>query len=444
MSKRTLTENDQRITAVEVAGFKSAMAPVRVNFRDITVLAGVNSAGKSTLMQPLLLMKQTMEKPFDPGGLAIDGPLVSFSLADQFLSGSTTNATTNSFSIAFTLTTGWIKLYYGRLDSGAFGNTKIEFKSGTKLSSWTENQIFDIDDAKFQEAIGQRSLMISLQDAFPDIKVKISHDRGMLAISVHDDKSRANTRWFHIDSPTTAIAKQALELIYLPGLRGNPQRNYFISAVGPQYPGRFSDYVASVVHRWEDEKDDRINLLTNNMRRLNLTSRISTKLIDDTRVEVHVGRLPVAARGSTRDTVNIADVGFGVSQTLPVLVAFLAAAPGQMVYVEQPELHLHPRAQVALADIIVQAADRGARVIIETHSSLLILALQTAIAEGRIATDRVSMNWFTRDNKGQTHVAEAEFAKDGSYGDWLVDFDDVESDLQTRYLNLMDRLRAEG
>ena len=60
-------EEDPRLTAVEVAGFKSAMEPERVNFRDITILAGANSSGKSTVMQPLLLIKQTIEKPFDPG-----------------------------------------------------------------------------------------------------------------------------------------------------------------------------------------------------------------------------------------------------------------------------------------------------------------------------------------------------------------------------------------
>ena len=50
--------------------------------------------------------------------------------------------------------------------------------------------------------------------------------------------------------------------------------------------------------------------------------------------------------------VSIADVGFGVSQVLPVLVALIVAEPGRLVYLEQPELHLHPRAQVALAQVL--------------------------------------------------------------------------------------------
>ena len=116
----------------------------------------------------------------------------------------------------------------------------------------------------------------------------------------------------------------------------------------------------------------------------------------------------------------------------------------QIVFVEQPELHLHPRAQVALADILIQAADQGVRPVIETHSSLLILALQAAIAEGRITPDRVSLNWFTRDGTGQTHVSEAQIDEDGSYGDWPEDFGTIELDLQDRYMTLVERRHARG
>ena len=66
-----------------------------------------------------------------------------------------------------------------------------------------------------------------------------------------------------------------------------------------------------------------------------MNREIATKSVDDTQVELHVGRLP--GRASDRmDLVNIADVGFGVSQVLPVLVALLTAAEDQLVYIEQP------------------------------------------------------------------------------------------------------------
>ncbi len=81
---------------------------------------------------------------------------------------------------------------------------------------------------------------------------------------------------------------------------------------------------------------------------------------------------------------------------------------------------------------------------IETHSSLLILALQAAIAEERITSDRLSLNWFTRDAIGQTHVTEAQIREDGSYGDWPEDFGTIELDLQDRYMTLVERRHARG
>ena len=278
----------------------------------------------------------------------------------------------------------------------------------------------------------------SLENTF---EMKVSYERAILKANVIF-KFSSTFKDSIIFSPAGNYINQVNDIIYLPGFRGNPERNYVITAAGSKYPGSFNDYVASVIHQWENTRDDRLKHLSDALKHIGLTSYVTTRSVEDTRVEVRVGRLPVTSRGNARDTVSIADVGFGVSQTLPVLVAFLTAEPGQMVYVEQPELHLHPRAQVAMADLIVQAANRGARVVIETHSSLLILALQAAIAKGDIAPDRVSLNWFTRDKTGQTHVAEAQLAEDGSYGDWPVDFDEIELMLQDRYMTLVDRRRA--
>ena len=139
--------------------------------------------------------------------------------------------------------------------------------------------------------------------------------------------------------------------------------------------------------------------------------------------------------------VNIADVGIGVSQVLPVLVAVIAADPGQLVYIEQPELHLHPRAQVALAQVLADAAKRGVRVVVETHSSLLLLGIQTLIAEGDLSPDLVKLHWFSRNKDGITEVTSADLDDAGAYGDWPEDFADVDLKTQSRYLNAVDRLR---
>src|ERR1700691_5661746 len=114
MAKPEPTDADQRLTAIEVTGFKSAIDPVRLNFRDVTILAGVNSAGKSTIMQPLLLIKQTIEKPFDPGALAIDGPLARFTNAEQFFSHGGSKDGAQEFSITFEHGDDKITFIYGR------------------------------------------------------------------------------------------------------------------------------------------------------------------------------------------------------------------------------------------------------------------------------------------------------------------------------------------
>ena len=79
-------KNISGITKIAVKGFKSIAEEREIDIRPLTILAGANSSGKSSIMQPLLLLKQTLEAPYDPGPLLLDGPNVQFTLAEQFLS----------------------------------------------------------------------------------------------------------------------------------------------------------------------------------------------------------------------------------------------------------------------------------------------------------------------------------------------------------------------
>jgi hypothetical protein len=447
MPKPGATDGDRRLTAIEVTGFKSAMDPVRLNLRDISILAGVNSAGKSAIMQPLLLIKQTIEKPFDPGGLAIDGPLVHFTTADQFLARGPGRSMLDAFGVTFCFGNSRIGLRYSRSVRFGLDISVMLFTDDGQEICWNEGQSFSPGylEKNISDLPRRLQIISNMGKHEPFQPRMVRAERGALALDAVYDESRGVKRFERVWSPASPILDDARNLIYLPGLRGNPERHYASSATGPQYPGNFNDYVASIVHHWTTTPDPRLDRLGKHLKLLGLTGHVTATRVDDTRVEVRVGRLPPTTRGkSSGDTVNIADVGFGVSQTLPVLVALLAAMEGQILLIEQPELHLHPKAQVALADPIIESAQRGVRVIIETHSSLLVSAIQAAIAEGRIAPARVSLNWFTRDTMGQTHVSEARIADDGSYGDWPEDFGAIELDLQDRYMTLVERRHARG
>jgi predicted ATPase len=97
--------------------------------------------------------------------------------------------------------------------------------------------------------------------------------------------------------------------------------------------------------------------------------------------------------------VNIQDVGFGVSQVLPIIVAGLMAGNESLLILEQPEIHLHPRLQAGIADFLIDLAQLGRRVLIETHSDHLINRLRRRAAEdssGKIS-DYLQIAFVQRD-----------------------------------------------
>jgi predicted ATPase len=234
--------------------------------------------------------------------------------------------------------------------------------------------------------------------------------------------------------PYAALRYVAVNMLHVPGLRDNPARFYPATQVGDIFPGVFQSYVASIIQSWTDTKDDRLGELGKQLQSMALTWKVATQRIDDTRVALRVGRLPKSRSGGARDLVNIADVGLGVSQILPVLVALLTASRGDWVFVEQPEIHLHPRAQVALADLLIACASRGVFVICETHSYLLLRAIQEAAVRTGAPEKAVGLNWFSRDMNGETHLDSVYLANNGSFGDWPNDFANVEMEIEDRYL----------
>jgi hypothetical protein len=410
-----------RIVKIGVAGYKSAMSPIAVNLRDITVLAGPNSAGKSTVIQPLLMIKQTLENPFDPDGLAIDGPLVRFTKAEQFLSGKIGQDGARALEIEVDDDDGGFRIVFRPSETGGLTPATMSFSRGGRHYEWHIGECLSSSDLDSLFSISFDSAESAAHAQF-----RVGRLLCFLVPAAMDPSARIS----HGFAPVAQSIFRILHIIHLPGLRGVAMRHYPQTAVGARFRGDFPPYVASVIHDWERQQDPRVRKLGNDLLRLGLTSRLTAVRLDDTRIELQVARLP----DESSEMVNIADVGLGVGQVLPVLVALHAAGRDQMVHIEQPELHLHPRAQVALAEILVDAADRGVQVVIETHSSLLLLALQTLVAEGKLAPDRLSLNWFLRDETGQTRVTEAKLLADGSYGDWPEDFGDIEMKLQRKFI----------
>lgn len=172
------------------------------------------------------------------------------------------------------------------------------------------------------------------------------------------------------------------------------------------------------------------------MRKLGIGWKADAQLRDATSIEVRVSRTAQSFRGGAHDLVSIADVGFGVSQCLPVVVSLVAAQSGQLVYIEQPEIHLHPGAQKGMADLIADSVRRGVRVIVETHSEVILTRLQWHIARNKdpLPADQVVAHWFQRRPRaGDTRIETATPGLDGSLGEWPVDFADVAAEVDHEY-----------
>ncbi len=99
---------------------------------------------------------------------------------------------------------------------------------------------------------------------------------------------------------------------------------------------------------------------------------------------------------------NLKDVGYGVSQALPILVEILDRKPGQVFLLQQPEVHLHPQAQAALGSLFVAAAANGQQLLVETHSDHLLERVRMDVRDGRTALrpEDVSILYFERQGLG--------------------------------------------
>src|SRR5262249_24563225 len=128
------------------------------------------------------------------------------------------------------------------------------------------------------------------------------------------------------------------------------------------------------------------------------------------------------------------NVGFGLTYVLPVVNACLASRPGGIVLIENPEAHLHPHGQTAMATITCAAGAAGAQVIVETHSDHVLNGVRFAVKRGLIGADEVMLHFFSRDAAGTSIKIETPGLRaDGMISEWPEGFFD-------EWENALDRL----
>ena len=114
----------------------------------------------------------------------------------------------------------------------------------------------------------------------------------------------------------------------------------------------------------------------------------------------------------------LTDVGFGVSQVLPVLVLLYYVPEGSTVLIEQPEIHLHPAVQGALADVMLNVADtRNVQIVVESHSEHLMRRLQRRVAEQQASSEDVKL-YFISSNRGAAQASDLALNEWGEIENW--------------------------
>jgi predicted ATPase len=142
---------------------------------------------------------------------------------------------------------------------------------------------------------------------------------------------------------------------------------------------------------------------------------------------------------ATAAEVNFADIGFGASQVLPIIVQSCCAKPESTLLVEQPEIHLHPKAQARLGDLFIEGVQGDDRAfIIETHSEHILARVRRRIAERKpgLTREKVAIYYFEPTQEG-TRIKEVTLNEDGQYVDFPPGFFEEDVDEAFEHLKAM-------
>lgn len=214
-------------------------------------------------------------------------------------------------------------------------------------------------------------------------------------------------------------------LFYLGPLREYPRRQYTWSGGNPSDMGRRGEKVVDALlasrERGPDISQGR------GRRRLTVEGQVGSWLKQLGLIHSFEVR-PVAADSklyevvvkttSSSSPVLITDVGFGVSQILPVITLCYYAPKGSVLIFEQPEIHLHPAVQAGLADVFIHASqERGVQIILESHSEHLMRRLQRRIAEEELSAEAAAL-YFCEVVRGDSKILPLELDMFGTIKNW--------------------------
>lgn len=320
------------ITRLEISNFKSHKHTC-IDLGNLTVLTGINGCGKTSIIQSLLLLRQSFIRNRLPFGLDLNQPLCNIGIANDALYRLSENGI-----ISFVFSTDDNKEYAFEFDaekglSDSFIRKHKYNEAASQIEELDSISLFN-NDFQYISASRWGGKSIFPKESFAvEVQKQISQSEGQGELVAHFlDKYGGDEVLDYYDTDEQDLSLLAQVIYWEQKISPNVTINVEAGRDNNSFTIRYG-------FDGEDEQ---------------------TRPIRDLRAE---------------------NIGFGISYTLPVIVAILSARPGALVIIENPEAHLHPQGQSELAKLISKAASFGVQIIVETHSDHIINGIQIACKE---------------------------------------------------------------
>ncbi|MFC7489836.1 MULTISPECIES: AAA family ATPase [unclassified Knoellia] len=320
----------------------------------------------------------------------------------------------------------------------------------SSLPETVASRLLDVDDQEITIALwSERFLRLPAKDRSETLAQLRNHAKPLIE-SAYTIVEATHLRPHEYDIRTESLPsglREGAELIdrflskkvrYLGPLRDEPRPVYPLSSSGDILDvGTKGEFTASVLNLNRDETVDYLspaNVAAGNynapmehkpllaaveewLRYLGVSDGVSTEEMGSRGHELRV-------RTTSKSYLDLTQVGVGVSQVLPIIVAGLVAPARSLTIFEQPELHLHPRVQTRLADFFVSMVHSHLQCLIETHSEYIINRLRLRAASSESGLHKKIKLYFVEQVDSQTRYRDVRISEFGTFTDWPIGFFD--------------------
>lgn len=411
------------IHQLTVSNFKGIGGTKVFDIRPITIFLGANSSGKSSCIHALVSLAQTLKLGNSAPALVLDDDYAHVHLG-RFIE----IAHSHSYSEAITL---GVNIGARAMQIGAKKAPPIADFSGVvqaeySFKSTLRTQEVYVESAKL--SVGDRQLTVK-RGTKPPYKFSTVDDTGKRR---YDTERAANflfqirpsqsgvtgedgREWFEsfwlLDMVQREIERELRETRYLGPFRQSPLRRYPFRGATANEVGAQGEATITLLASEHVQSQDRVHAKQVNRW---LTTLGLAKAIELSRVGTS-DLFGVAMKLPDGNTLPIADLGYGLSQVLPVITQCSFAPKGSTLLFEQPELHLHENAAKKLAYVFQEtASEKDARIVIETHSKELVYEFLELVKAGTLKTEDLAIYTVQR-TAGASEYKRLKLEWDGSH-----------------------------